>query len=85
MLRAGYVDVALIFRHEAEGPSGTPAAGPDSTGTSAEHAGDAGKAAATGSPDGEGLREQVLLDEPVNLIMPDGAARRSASRGSPPP
>ncbi|HEX3964978.1 MAG TPA: LysR substrate-binding domain-containing protein [Trebonia sp.] len=77
MLRAGYVDVALIFRHEAEGPSGTSAAGPDSTGTPAEHAGDAGKAAAPGSPDGEGLREQVLLDEPVNLIMPDGAASLS--------
>jgi hypothetical protein len=92
MLRAGYVDVALIFRHEAEGPSGTPAAGPDNThakearaahdaGASRDAAGKdsaAGKdAAATGSPDGEGLREQVLLDEPVNLIMPDGAAALS--------
>ena len=27
MLRAGYVDVALIFRHEAEGPSSTAVAG----------------------------------------------------------
>ncbi|MCW2935941.1 MAG: LysR family transcriptional regulator, partial [Actinomycetia bacterium] len=65
MLRAGYVDVALIFRHEAE------------------HDGDGGKAAATGSPDGEGLREQVLLDEPVNLIMPDGAASLSLPRIAP--
>src|ERR1700722_16692236 len=28
MLRAGYVDVALIFRHETEGSSSIPAAGP---------------------------------------------------------
>jgi DNA-binding transcriptional LysR family regulator len=91
MLRAGYVDVALIFRHEAEGPSGASAAGPDSTHAKEARAAhdahasrDAGKdstagkdAAAAGSPDGEGLREQVLLDEPVNLIMPDGAAALS--------
>ena len=33
MLRAGYVDVALIFRHEAEAPSSTPPAAPDGTET----------------------------------------------------
>ena len=66
MLRAGYVDVALIFRHEAEGPSGT-----DAERARAALDDDDGKPAAA-SPDGEGLREQVLLEEAVNLIMPDG-------------
>src|SRR5215831_11275843 len=48
MLRAGYVDVALIFRHEPEGDSESAAAA-----------------------DGQGdIREQVLLSEPVHLIMP---------------
>jgi DNA-binding transcriptional LysR family regulator len=86
MLRAGYVDVALIFRHEAEGPSSTPAAGSDRTDAMEARAGrggDADKAAAVGSPDGEGLREQVLMDEPVNLVMPDGAASLSLPRIAP--
>jgi DNA-binding transcriptional LysR family regulator len=55
MLRAGYVDIALIFRHEPEG-EGTD-------GLPAQDKGD--------------LREQVLLDEPVHLIMP------AAGRGDP--
>jgi DNA-binding transcriptional LysR family regulator len=86
MLRAGYVDVALIFRHEAEAPASTPAASPgsaDKKEAPAEHDGEADKPAATRSPDGEGLREQVLLDEPVNLIMPDGAAALSLPRIAP--
>jgi hypothetical protein len=115
MLRAGYVDVALIFRHEAEGPSGPTAAGgdapaakeasrsrgkgPSGKGPAGKDSGDAahdteataGKPHASEdpdgkdtaprdaaeSPDGEGLREQVLLDEPVNLIMPEGPAAMS--------
>jgi len=47
MLRAGYVDVALIFRHE-----------PDDAGPVAD-------------ADHDDLREQLLLAEPVHLIMPD--------------
>ncbi len=46
MLRAGYVDVALIFRHEPEGDGDLPQAGEN--------------------PD---VREQVLLTEPVELIV----------------
>ncbi|HUN36429.1 MAG TPA: LysR substrate-binding domain-containing protein [Trebonia sp.] len=57
MLRAGYVDVALIFKHEPE--SGAPA----------ESAPDCVPAADT-----QGLREQNLLEEWVNLIMPTGDA-----------
>jgi DNA-binding transcriptional LysR family regulator len=55
MLKAGYVDVALIFRHEPE--AGHSAA--------AGHAAEAGR-----GPAEEGLREQVMLDETVNLILP---------------
>ena len=57
MLRAGYVDVALIFKHEPE--SGAPAdSGPD----------------CVPAADTQGLREQNLLEEWVNLIMPTGDA-----------
>jgi len=45
MLRAGYVDVALIFRHEPEGEADRAAEIPDA-------------------------REQVLLTEPVEMILP---------------
>jgi len=53
MLRAGYVDVALVFRHEPEGDSENAAAAADQ--------GD--------------IREQVLLSEPVHLIMPAAPVR----------
>ena len=68
MLRAGYVDVALIFRHEAD-DGGARRAAPHRW---------PGRAA--GRPDGpaaiadrDDLRELVLLSEPVHLIMPDTA------------
>ena len=48
MLRAGYVDVALVFRHDPEVPEAVPAG------------------------DSSDLREQVLLEEPVHLIVPAG-------------
>ena len=65
MLRAGYVDVALVFRHEAT-DAGRP--GPED-----EPGGDPG---GDGEPaaDHDDLREQVLLSEPVHLIMPGTAA-----------
>ena len=66
MLRAGYVDVALIFRHEPE------ADGPGAAGAGADRSGDG---AAAGQEQGD-LREQVLLSEPVHLIMPAGAWAR---------
>jgi DNA-binding transcriptional LysR family regulator len=60
MLRAGYVDVALIFRHE-----------PD-------EGGGARRLPLTDDvpvaiPDHDDLRQQVLLSEPMYLIMPDTA------------
>jgi DNA-binding transcriptional LysR family regulator len=62
MLRAGYVDVALVFRHE------TDDGGPRRDAGLAEDPAD--------DPvltDREDLREQVLLSEAVHLIMPDTA------------
>ena len=59
MLRAGYVDVALIFRHEAaDGLPNRPGRGGQ---------GDDPVQAA----DRDQVREQVLLAEAVHLIMPD--------------
>ena len=74
MLRAGYVDVALVFRYSPD-PSG--ANGPDATDSEAWMA--AGNAAARPGmslPDNEnggiditeGLRERLLLDEQVHLV-----------------
>ena len=67
MLRAGYVDVALIFRHEADDGGARRAAAPDAV---------ADPLADDGPPslaDRDDLRELVLLSEPVHLIMPDTA------------
>jgi DNA-binding transcriptional LysR family regulator len=66
MLKAGYVDVALVFRHETE----------------AGHAGRAGEAG--GAKHGmaaDGLREQVILDEQVNLIVASGQPGHAAHTG----
>jgi DNA-binding transcriptional LysR family regulator len=57
MLRAGYVDVALIFRHEPD-DSGAHRSLPTDTDDLPGH---------------DDLREQVLLSEPMYLIMPDTA------------
>ena len=66
MLRAGYVDVALVFRHETSdtGRAGhrDPAVGPERA------APPDGPAPATEPDD---LREQVLMSEAMHLIMPD--------------
>jgi DNA-binding transcriptional LysR family regulator len=61
MLRAGYVDVALIFRHEADDGGARRPLSPladDPPPAIADH---------------DDLRELVLLSEPVHLIMPDTA------------
>ena len=49
MLRAGYVDVALVFRHYQQDADPAPP-----------------------SPDEEGARGRLLLDEPVHLVTPAG-------------
>jgi DNA-binding transcriptional LysR family regulator len=63
MLRAGYVDVALVFRHE---PESDPT---DGDASDASDAGDAGPETAAPLAAAGDVREQVLLSEPVYLIM----------------
>jgi DNA-binding transcriptional LysR family regulator len=66
MLRAGYVDIAVIFRHEAaEGARAQPAR-QQPPGLDADDDYEAADAK-------DDLREQVLLSESVYLIMPDTA------------
>ena len=66
MLRAGYVDVALIFRHEAADGGG------QGSGSGGRRAGRPGRRPGPAA-DHDDLREQVLLSEAVHLIMPDTA------------
>jgi DNA-binding transcriptional LysR family regulator len=78
MLRAGYVDVALIFRHEPADAGRTGDGG--RAGSRAAAAGRPGRESredndTAGSTDYEDVREQVLLSEEVYLIMPDTTAR----------
>jgi DNA-binding transcriptional LysR family regulator len=59
MLRAGYVDVALVFRYSTEtptSPAGLATAGLETEEDSVDIT--------------EGLRERLLLDEPVHLVTP---------------
>jgi len=73
MLRAGYVDVALIFRHEQDDAGGArrpvPRLSTQATAPDDAFADDIPIAI----PDHDDLREQVLLSEPMYLIMPDTA------------
>ncbi len=80
MLRAGYVDVALIFRHEAADGS-RPGQGDlprDAAARRQDKAGLPNKPGRGGQDDDpvraadrDQVREQVLLSEAVHLIMPD--------------
>jgi DNA-binding transcriptional LysR family regulator len=76
MLRAGYVDVALVFRYSAETPGSdggfVPGFGPDEDEDN-------------GIDLAEGLRELLLLTEPVHLVTAaHGAAADSAQGGAEP-
>jgi DNA-binding transcriptional LysR family regulator len=70
MLRAGHVDVAVIFRYfpDGPGPAGPGQAIADLPGPLA--AGDSGD----GIDVTEGLRERLLLDEPAHLVVSAHAA-----------
>jgi DNA-binding transcriptional LysR family regulator len=86
MLRAGYVDVALVFRYYPD-DSGPDAPGTESAESSAVYGAGHGNAVAPGKPGGtvfgaagfadhedggiditEGLRERLILDEPIHLV-----------------
>jgi DNA-binding transcriptional LysR family regulator len=68
MLRAGYVDVALVFRHEAADSGRTGSR--DTLVAPGRASQDDDPVQVTEQGD---LREQVLLSEAVHLIMPDTA------------
>jgi DNA-binding transcriptional LysR family regulator len=81
MLRAGYVDVALVFRYVPDAPdpdhtartAGSPAPGGAGAGTAEEYGPAFGPAGLGEDDDGgigltEGVREQLILDEPVHLV-----------------
>jgi DNA-binding transcriptional LysR family regulator len=73
MLRAGRVDIALVFAYVQHGVAGPhPGAGPRPG---------AGPQAAAGYGD-EGIRARLLLDEPVHLVTGAGAAVPARSAGS---
>ena len=63
MLRAGYVDVALVFRYSPDGAGADGPVGPDRETQMAPADGEDGGIDIT-----EGLREQLLLDEQVHLV-----------------
>jgi DNA-binding transcriptional LysR family regulator len=69
MLRAGYVDVALVFRHSSD--AGDPVVAGDPVMAGIDEDSDVDLT--------EGLRERLLLDEPVHLVT---SAREPA--GDPP-
>ena len=88
MLRAGYVDVALVFRYSADA-SGTD--GPEARDHKDPKAAPAALAALADDEDGgiditEGLRERLLLEEQVHLVTcAQGSAQGSAQTGAEPP
>src|ERR1700739_2414670 len=77
MLRAGYVDVALVFRYLPDGPGLDPAAASEGP---AVHGGGGGHQNTAFGTSGfaededsgiditEGLRERLILDEPIHLV-----------------
>src|SRR4029077_21168452 len=75
MLRAGYVDVALVFRYSPDPPG---AAGPPVPGQEAGLGDDESGIDLT-----EGLREKLLLDEPVHLVT--SASAHPGPGGADPP
>jgi DNA-binding transcriptional LysR family regulator len=96
MLRAGYVDVALVFRYFPDEGGPDSAAAGDSADGPAVHGGVAGHVTpgaavfGTGSfaddDDGgiditEGLRERLILDEPIHLVTSAHGASLAASGG----
>ena len=85
MLRAGRVDVAIVFSYLQQSKAtgdGQPA-GDGQAGTAGQH-GTAGHGTGAGHPeDEEGVRARLLLDEPVHLVTGAGALVPPRTAGSP--
>jgi DNA-binding transcriptional LysR family regulator len=83
MLRAGYVDVALVFRYAPEPPGAdvpaAPGPGAGSGGTRTAQFDDD----ETGIDLTEGLREKLLLEEPVHLVTSAATARQGQAGPEP--
>jgi len=84
MLRAGYVDVAVVFRYSPDPP------GADGPRVPGQEAGPGSGAAGPGLGDdesgidlAEGLREKLLLDEPVHLVTSASAHAGQGGQESP--
>ncbi|HEV2536646.1 MAG TPA: LysR family transcriptional regulator [Streptosporangiaceae bacterium] len=71
MLRAGYVDVALVFRYSAETPGSADDFGP-------------GEDEDNGIDLAEGLRERLLLTEPVHLVTAAHSSAPGSAHGGAP-
>jgi molybdate transport repressor ModE-like protein len=72
MLRAGRVDVALVFAYLQQGPGPQP--GISAVPEGGQHA---------GRDEEEGVRARPLLDEPVHLVTQAGAPAPPRTAGSP--
>jgi DNA-binding transcriptional LysR family regulator len=73
MLRAGYVDVALVFRYSQEASGASGGAPVDASKVWEPGAGALGPGDDEDEVDTtEGLRERLLLDEPVHLVISAG-------------
>jgi DNA-binding transcriptional LysR family regulator len=84
MLRAGYVDVALVFRYSPDPPGadGPPVPGQEAGPVARPGPGLGLGDDASGIDITEGLREKLLLDEPVHLVT---AASAHPGQGGPEP
>jgi DNA-binding transcriptional LysR family regulator len=78
MLRAGYVDVALVFRYSPDPPGADGHGAPGPSGAPGQDAAVAGGMSLPADEDGidvtEGLRERLLLEEQVLLVTSAQAA-----------
>ena len=68
MLRAGYVDVALVFRHVQEPANAAAATDGARAAGGGRAAGGARAAVAPAGPEEEGTRGRLILDEAVHLV-----------------
>ena len=78
MLRAGRVDVALVFSYLQQGPSPQQGPGPPHGPAAGLEGGQR-----PGGDEEEGVRARPLLDEPVHLVTQAGAAPPPRTAGSP--
>ena len=79
MLRAGRVDVALVFSYLQQGTGPQQGAGPQGTAAGPE----GGQRPGGDEEEWEGVRARPLLDEPVHLVTQSGAPPPPRTAGSP--